>query len=166
MGQGEDRRRVATRLGALQVGSCAVFIILALSFWFLQVVQGKRYVELAENNHQRTLALRASRGVLYDREMKVLVENRPSFVVSIDRERTQDMPRTINRAHSAFAQQRLHLILTVEHSIDDRGGISFQYLAINRTETHAVVVFCFAGGAVFHSGRVSLTRSEVHLIRK
>ena len=95
MGQGEDRRRVATRLGALQVGSCAVFILLALSFWFLQVVQGKKYVELAENNHQRTLALRASRGVLYDRDMTVLVENRPSFVVSIDRERTQDMPRTM-----------------------------------------------------------------------
>ena len=34
------------------------------------------FEEMAENNHQRTLALRAPRGVLFDRNGKVLVENR------------------------------------------------------------------------------------------
>ena len=47
---------------------------------------GDKYEELAENNHQRTLALRAPRGVLYDRNLKVLVENRLSCTISIDRE--------------------------------------------------------------------------------
>src|SRR4029453_10488894 len=36
-----------------------------------------------ENNHQRTLALRAPRGIVLDRNGKVLVENRPSFSISI-----------------------------------------------------------------------------------
>ena len=36
----------------------------------------RKYEEMAENNHQRTLALRAPRGVLFDRNGKVLVENR------------------------------------------------------------------------------------------
>jgi hypothetical protein len=35
----EDRRRVGTRLGALQVGAAVTFAILAISFWFLQIVQ-------------------------------------------------------------------------------------------------------------------------------
>ena len=57
---------------------------------------------MAENNHQRTLALRAPRGVLFDRNGKVLVENRHSFTISIVREHTKDLDRTI-RLLSAVA---------------------------------------------------------------
>lgn len=95
MAQTEDRRRVALRLVVLQVGVVVTFAVLAISFWYLQVVQHARFQEMAENNHQRTLALRAPRGVLFDRNGKVLVENRLSFNVSIVREHTKDLDRTI-----------------------------------------------------------------------
>ena len=98
----EDRRRIATRLMALQVCVIAVFAVLGFSFWFLQIVEGDAYVELAENNNQRTLALRAPRGVLFDRDMKVLIDNRLSFTVSIDRKNAHDIPRTV-RLLSAIA---------------------------------------------------------------
>jgi penicillin-binding protein 2 len=103
MAQGDDRRRVAARLGVLHLCVIAVFGALAFSFWFLQVVQRQRYLELAETNHQRTLTLRAPRGHIYDRNGKVLVENRHSFIISIDRERAQDLDRTI-RLLSAVAR--------------------------------------------------------------
>jgi penicillin-binding protein 2 len=95
MSVAEDRRRVTSRLMALQVGAIVVFAILAMSFWFLQVIEHKHYEELAENNHQRTLALRAPRGVLLDRSGAVLVENRHSFTISIVREHSTDLSRTI-----------------------------------------------------------------------
>jgi len=79
----------------LQVACVAVFAALSISFWFLQIVENARYEEMAQNNHQRTLALRAPRGVLYDRDGKVLVENRHSFSISIVREHTKDLDRTI-----------------------------------------------------------------------
>jgi penicillin-binding protein 2 len=91
----EDRRRITTRLTVLQVACVAVFAALSISFWFLQIVENARYEEMAQNNHQRTLALRAPRGVLYDRDGKVLVENRHSFSISIVREHTKDLDRTI-----------------------------------------------------------------------
>ena len=72
----------------------------------------------------------------------------------------QDVARAINRSHAAFAEQRLHLVLPVEHCIDDRRGVGLQDLAINRTEAHAIVVFCFAGSAVFHSGTGHKRRSR------
>src|SRR3989442_6505139 len=50
---------------------------------------------MAENNHQRTLALRAPRGLVLDRDGKVLVENRQSYSISIVREHTKDLNRTI-----------------------------------------------------------------------
>ena len=90
----EDRRRITVRLTVLQVSVVVTFAALAISFWFLQIVQHARYGEMAENNHQRTLALRAPRGVLFDRNGKVLVENRHSFNVSIVREHTKDLDRT------------------------------------------------------------------------
>ena len=90
------------RMTGLRVGVIVAFAALAICFWFLQVVQYAQYQEMAENNHQRTLALRAPRGVLYDRNGKILVENRHSFNVSIVREHTQDLDRTI-RLLSAVA---------------------------------------------------------------
>src|SRR5688572_7226824 len=50
---------------------------------------------MAENNHQRTLALRAPRGVVFDRDGDPLVENRHSYSISIVREHTKDLNRTI-----------------------------------------------------------------------
>jgi penicillin-binding protein 2 len=91
----EDRRSVTIRLGILQVGSAVAFTLLAFSFWYFQVVQHEKFEELAENNHQRTIALRAPRGVLFDRDGRPLVENRSSFTISIIREHTEDMNRTI-----------------------------------------------------------------------
>jgi len=91
----EDRRRVGIRLSVLQSLITVVFSCLAVSFWVLQVVQHAKFEEIAENNHQRTLALRAPRGVLFDRDGVVLVENRHSYSISIVREHTKDLDRTV-----------------------------------------------------------------------
>ncbi|OLC51447.1 MAG: penicillin-binding protein 2 [Acidobacteria bacterium 13_1_40CM_65_14] len=91
----EDRRRITIRLTILQYLITVVFSVLAVSFWVLQVVQHAKFEEMAENNHQRTLALRAPRGLVLDRDGKVLVENRQSYSISIVREHTKDLNRTI-----------------------------------------------------------------------
>jgi len=91
----EDRRKATIRLNALQFVIAALFSLLAVSFWTLQVVQHAKYEELAENNHQRTLALRAPRGLVFDRDGRVMVENRHSYSISIVREHTKDLNRTV-----------------------------------------------------------------------
>ena len=91
----EDRRRLTTRLTVLRVSIGVAFGLLAGGFWFFQVVQHAQFKEMAENNHQRTLTLRAPRGIIYDRTGKLLVENRNSFNISIVREHTKDIDRTI-----------------------------------------------------------------------
>jgi penicillin-binding protein 2 len=91
----EDRRRLAARLGWLRVSVFVVFGALAGVFWFFQVAQHAKFQEMAENNHQRTLSLRAPRGVIFDRTGQVMVENRSAFNISIVREHTKDLDRTI-----------------------------------------------------------------------
>jgi penicillin-binding protein 2 len=91
----EDRRKVTVRLAILQYIVVVTFSVLAVSFWVLQVVQHAKYEEMAENNHQRTLALRAPRGLVFDRSGHILVENRHSYNISILREHTKDLNRTV-----------------------------------------------------------------------
>jgi penicillin-binding protein 2 len=98
----EDRRRLGVRLTALQYVITVLFSVLAVSFWVLQVVQHPKYEELAENNHQRTLGLRAPRGLVFDRDGRVLVVNRHSYSISIVREHSKDLNRTIEMLASVL----------------------------------------------------------------
>src|SRR5882672_6284376 len=91
----EDRRRLTVRLSVLQYTIIVLFSVLVVAFWVLQVVQHAKYEEMAENNHQRTLALRAPRGIVFDRNLHALVENRQSYSISIVREHTKDLNRTV-----------------------------------------------------------------------
>ena len=95
MAQAEDRRRLSARLRTFEIAVAVAFTALALSFWYLQVVRYTKYRELAENNYQRTLALRAPRGILFDRDNTVLVENRESYNISILRENLRDQNKTV-----------------------------------------------------------------------
>src|SRR5262245_25905932 len=110
----EERRRAANRLTALQYLITAIFSVLAVSFWVLQVVQHAKYEELAENNHQRTLALRAPRGLIFDRDGRVLVVNRHSYSISIVREHTKDLNRTIHLLASVLGLEESGVRTIVE----------------------------------------------------
>src|SRR3984893_8091499 len=90
----EDRVRATLRLSILQYAIVGLFTLLAIGFWVMQVVEHAKFEEMAENNHQRTLALRAPRGVVFDRNQRALVVNRRSYTISIVREHTKDLNRT------------------------------------------------------------------------
>ncbi|HUK34248.1 MAG TPA: penicillin-binding protein 2 [Vicinamibacterales bacterium] len=100
----EDRRKTSSRVTALQGVIAVSFAVLAIGFWVLQVLEHQQYNEMAENNHQRTLALRAPRGLLFDREGRVLVENRHSYSISLVREHTKDLSRTISELASVLGE--------------------------------------------------------------
>lgn len=93
--QYDDRRSVSLRLSGLQFAIAAVFALLVVAFWVFQVAQHRKFAEMAENNHLRTLPLRAPRGVLFDRNGKVLVENRYSYTIALVREQTANLDQTI-----------------------------------------------------------------------
>jgi penicillin-binding protein 2 len=93
----EDKRRLVLRVTAIQGFVLLAFLLLVGSFWFFQIAQHTKFKEMAENNHQRTLPLRAPRGIILDRNGRVLVENRNSFTISILREQAKDLDRTVRR---------------------------------------------------------------------
>lgn len=67
--------------GYLLIGVILAFLGLTGKLWYVQIIKGDQYAEQAENNRIRKIRLAAPRGTIYDREGKVLVDNKPSFDV-------------------------------------------------------------------------------------
>jgi penicillin-binding protein 2 len=132
----EDRRKTSMRLSMLQCTIGVVFSVLAVSFWVLQVVHHAKYAEMAENNHQRTLPLRAPRGLVFDRDGRVLVENRHSYSISIVREHTKDINRTIRLLASVLGVDESHVREIVDRH---RREPSYQPMTIVQDATLAQV---------------------------
>ncbi len=67
--------QVALRVAALGVVAVAVFAVLFLRLWALQVLSGTRYVLQASDNTVRTIEIPAERGTIVDRAGHVLVKS-------------------------------------------------------------------------------------------
>lgn len=59
-----------------------LFALLAIRLFFLQIVFGSHYRELAEGNRTRSMTIQATRGVMMDREGNILVGSRPVYIVT------------------------------------------------------------------------------------
>ena len=68
---------------------------------------------MAENNHLRRLPLPAPRGVLLDRDGKVLVENRNIFNIALVREQTKNIDETLRALAAATGADEAQLRDTV-----------------------------------------------------
>ncbi len=109
----DDRRNLGLRLSGMQALVATVFAALAVAFWVFQVAQHQKFDEMAENNHRRRLPLPAPRGVLFDRNGKVLVENQNTFNIALDREQSGDIDDTLRLVAAATGADEAHMHETV-----------------------------------------------------
>jgi penicillin-binding protein 2 len=61
----------------------AVFFLLLLRLWHLQVLSAEDYRSMSEDNRLRFVPIAASRGAIMDRNGTVLVSNQPSFSLAV-----------------------------------------------------------------------------------
>jgi penicillin-binding protein 2 len=59
------------------------FFVLLLRLAQLQIIDGRRYQKIAAENAAKTIVAPAPRGIIYDRNGKVMVANRPIFSVQV-----------------------------------------------------------------------------------
>ncbi|MFC2075657.1 penicillin-binding protein 2 [candidate division KSB1 bacterium] len=80
-----------------------LFLLLIGRLLWLQVVNGDRYLEASIENQLKVVPLPAARGMILDRNSEVLVENQPSYTISI-------LPRQF-AGHSDQTAHRLGWVL-------------------------------------------------------
>lgn len=79
----EDDSFVGIRVGVLLIVALALFGVLAFRLWFLQILSGDEFVAYAKDNRVREVVIEAPRGVIYDRNGQILVENRAGLSVGL-----------------------------------------------------------------------------------
>jgi len=83
--------QLAFRVALLAFLALAVFAVLFLRLWALQVLSGDKYLAVANDNRVRTLLLEAPRGPVLDRDGNVLVGIVPGWRVELW---PADLPKT------------------------------------------------------------------------
>ncbi len=90
-----DARRAGRLLVVFQAGVVLLFTGVLTAFWYFQVSQHERFLVRSENNYQREIDLRAPRGVILDRDGRVLVENRDTSNISLIRDQVDQLESSI-----------------------------------------------------------------------
>jgi penicillin-binding protein 2 len=96
---------LALRISILTALAIAIFSVLFLRLWYVQVLSGDKYRNQANDNRIREIRVQAPRGDILDRNGKVLVANRTELAVEVSPE---DLP-----AAGPDRSRELHQLSTV-----------------------------------------------------
>jgi penicillin-binding protein 2 len=75
--------RMALRVAILAAVALAVFALLFLRLWSLQILSNSKYIALANSNQIRSIPVEAQRGRILDRQGRVLVDNVGSTAIVV-----------------------------------------------------------------------------------
>ena len=92
-----DREWIKQRLMGASLCILMVFAMLFLRLVYLQLIKGEEYRRLSETNCVRLKSIKSSRGLIYDRNHTLLVENRPAFDLNIVLEDAHSVKETIGK---------------------------------------------------------------------
>jgi penicillin-binding protein 2 len=87
----DDSQNLRVRLRLIQVLVLLLLGVLCVRLYLLQIVNGSRYAEIAENQRIRLLPIPAPRGAILDRSGNQLVDSRPIYSVILSREVTKSI---------------------------------------------------------------------------
>ncbi len=71
------------RIALVAATVMAAFLVVIGQLWYLQVLEGGRFLDASDKNRIRIRPIAAPRGILFDRHGIPLVDNRPAFTLSL-----------------------------------------------------------------------------------
>jgi len=97
-------------------GLCLVFIfgVLFLRLVYLQMIRGEEYRRLSMTNCVRLKSIKSSRGLIYDRNRNLLVDNRPAFDLTIVLEDAKPLKKTLERLAELTGDSYEELTATIK----------------------------------------------------
>ena len=95
--QWNEQRIYSSRTFAALLIMGLLSLSLLAKLLYLQVIRHDYYLELSQGNRVRLDPIPASRGLIFDRNGRVLVDNEPAFQLELIPEQTPDLPGTLQR---------------------------------------------------------------------
>lgn len=100
----DDTRSVPTKIAIFQFAAVAVFIFLIAGYWQLQVQNPDIYSEAAARNRVKSTPILAPRGKILDRDGRVLVDNKASYALILNRDlvKWEHLPAIADALHLEY----------------------------------------------------------------
>jgi penicillin-binding protein 2 len=95
---------LAMRIAVFGGVALVLFGVLFFRLWFLQILNGEKYLAEANNNRTREYRVTAPRGDILDRNGDVLVDNRTSLALQLNPEKLPSDPVQRRKELAALAQ--------------------------------------------------------------
>lgn len=83
IGQNEQLQNFQDRFRYLYAILIVVSSILFLRLWYLQILKGEEFKQFAEENRLKKIKIEAPRGMVFDRNRQILLDNHPTFNATI-----------------------------------------------------------------------------------
>jgi penicillin-binding protein 2 len=125
----EDRQALLRRIEISRLAVGTALSLLAIAYWFVQIVRGDYYFSLSENNRIRAVKITAPRGYVLDRNGAPLVENEPAYTLHLYRREARDLEASI-----AFIVGLLRLDPAQVRSRVERGRRDPEFVPISVAE--------------------------------
>jgi penicillin-binding protein 2 len=91
------------RLAVLSVVVFSLFAAMFARLWYLQVLDSRSFVEAAKANQVRFVYEEPPRGRILDRQGRVIVDNRRSQAITVDKAKLKDHPEVVGRLAALLA---------------------------------------------------------------
>lgn len=125
------------RLAAVGVVVLSLFAAMFTRLWYLQVLDSTSFVEAATANQVRFIYEEAPRGRVLDRNGKVLVDNRRSPTVTVEREAVDKAPKVKARLAALLGTD----LPTLQRRIDDPRFSPYRPIPVAQDVSNEIVVY-------------------------
>ncbi len=112
----EDARAFGSRYKILYGVVLSAAFLLFMRLWYLQIISGSELREFSEDNLLKEVRIPAPRGIVFDRDGEILVENLPGFEATISPQYTTDLDKTADAVSQVLLMPKVEIIEKVKTS--------------------------------------------------
>jgi penicillin-binding protein 2 len=142
-----DTESNQVRLSALGIVALSLFLALFVRLWFLQGIDRQKFEVASASNRLRVIHEEGPRGRILDRNGKILVDNRTSIVVALDREPLRKLDAKKRSAEFAELADTLTgvgvptKVTEIQKQYDDKRYAPQEYVPIAEDVSEEVELF-------------------------
>ncbi len=98
-----EARVFSGRVALVSLFCLLLLIVVAVRYYTLQVINHQDYVTQSDRNRIQAQPIAPTRGLIYDRNGRILADNRPSYTLSVVKERVPDLEAALTLVGSLIS---------------------------------------------------------------